>query len=146
MAVLTTIKGLPLAYNRDMQLDKEPLFSSVETVIGELKIMVKFIKGIKLKVDNISTALQDQTLYATELADFLVTKKKLSFRKAHEVVGKIIRHAEDKGVRISDIPEKTLKRFCKELFPKDVARVMNPHYAVSSRKSSSHKIPEIKFI
>ena len=75
MSVLTMLKGLPLSYNRDMQLDKEPLFSSIDTIKNGLKVMVKFIGGIKLKRHNINKVLEDETLYATELAEFLVFKE-----------------------------------------------------------------------
>ena len=74
MSVLTTMKGLPLTYNRDMQLDKEPLFSSTETIKEELKISAGLINGLILNEDKIHKALEDEDLYATELVEFLVLK------------------------------------------------------------------------
>lgn len=94
ISILTTMKGLPLTYNRDMQLDKEPLFSSVETIQDEIKIMAKFIKEIKLNKDKIKEALKDHALYATAQADDLVRKKGMSFKEAHDAVGKMIREQE----------------------------------------------------
>ncbi|MBN2120420.1 MAG: argininosuccinate lyase [Candidatus Omnitrophica bacterium] len=140
-SVLTTMKGLPLAYNRDMQLDKEPLFSSTETVKDELKIMAKFVKKIGLKKDSISKALCDESLYATELAEFLVYQG-VSFKQAHDLVGKLVQYSEDKKTKIKDIPDRILKSFHKKLDHKSILRIMNPHYAVSSKKS----LPQHKMI
>lgn len=95
IAILTTMKGLPLTYNRDMQLDKEPLFSSVEILSDELKIMAKFLKGVKLNIVSINEALKDKNLYATEEAYRLVKEKNIPFKKAHDIVGKAIRTQED---------------------------------------------------
>jgi len=90
VAILTTMKGLPLTYNRDMQLDKEPLFSSVEIVSSELKIMARLIKSLELNMAGIKHALEDEELNAVEQAEELVRKHGISFRKAHEIVGKRI--------------------------------------------------------
>lgn len=88
ISILTTMKGLPLTYNRDMQLDKEPLFSSVEIVKDEIKIMVRFIKGVKLNTDIIKRALEDKDLYSVDRAKDLVFKQGVSFRQAHEITGR----------------------------------------------------------
>ncbi|MCP4653322.1 MAG: argininosuccinate lyase [Candidatus Omnitrophica bacterium] len=143
-SVLTTMKGLPLAYNRDMQLDKEPLFASVETVKDELTIMAKFIKKLKLKKDNIDNALKDEHLYATEIAEFLVMKKGVAFKDAHDIVGKLIRHSEEKKVKIQNISDKLLSTFHKDLNKKILTKVMNPKYAVLSKKTAKSKIPKLK--
>ncbi|MEK6567774.1 MAG: argininosuccinate lyase, partial [Candidatus Omnitrophota bacterium] len=123
MALLTTMKGLPLTYNRDMQLDKEPLFSSVEIVKDELKILDKFIKGIKLNQEVIKKALEDESLYTVELAEYLVKEKKVSFAQAHEIVGKLIRYAEDNKCRIKDMEDNLLKGFSIHLDKKIIKAV-----------------------
>ncbi len=138
IAVLTTMKGLPLTYNRDMQLDKEPLFSSVEIVKEELKIMTKLIDNMRLKEENIQKALEDEELYATELAEYLVTKG-VAFGDAHKIIGKLIRYSEDKNIKIKEMPDKELKSFHRKLSHKAVIGVMNPQYAISSKKSLSDK-------
>lgn len=143
ISVLTTMKGLPLTYNRDMQLDKEPLFSSIETVKDELKILAKFIKGIKLKKNNIRSALEDESLYATELAEFLVFRG-VPFKKAHQLIGRLIRYSEDKKVKIRTMSDKLLKSFHTQLNQKEIRRIMNPRYAVSSKKSVSRRFPKKK--
>jgi argininosuccinate lyase len=94
ISILTTMKGLPLTYNRDMQADKEPLFSSVEIVKDEVKIMSRFLKGVELNKKGINEALKDKGLYATQRADELVRKKGLSFKEAHDIIGREIRSQE----------------------------------------------------
>ncbi len=134
MSVLTSMKGLPLTYNRDMQLDKEPLFSSTETIEAELRIMAKFINRLKLNQDKIHEALEDEELYATELAEFLVYQG-VAFKEAHFIVGRLIRYSEDKDIKIKEMSDKVLKTFHKKLNHKAIKKVMNPEHAVSSKKS-----------
>ncbi|MDD2752291.1 MAG: lyase family protein, partial [Candidatus Omnitrophica bacterium] len=135
MSVLTTMKGLPLTYNRDMQLDKEPLFSSVETILDELKIMSKFLKKIELhdtRIDNILT--QDISLYATEIAQYLVEKKGLPFKKAHDITGKFIILLERNRGKTNEIDDRELKKTCAGLTKAEIVKVVNPEYALSLRK------------
>ncbi|MCG2713008.1 MAG: argininosuccinate lyase [Candidatus Omnitrophica bacterium] len=141
VSLMTMMKGLPMAYNRDMQLDKEPLFSSVEIIKSELKIMAKFIKGIKLNKEIIAEALLDERLYATELAEFLVFKG-IAFKDAHDIVGKLIRYAEDNKTQVKQMPDKLLKKFCVKLNSSDVARVMHAAHAITSKKSIKRKVPK----
>jgi len=134
ISVLTTMKGLPLAYNRDMQLDKEPLFSSVEVIEDELKILSEFIKAIKLNEKKIKSSLEDDDLYATEIAEFLVNQG-VAFGEAHNVVGRLIRHAQDSNAKVKEMSDKELGTFHKKLKQKDINKIMNPEYAVLSKKS-----------
>ncbi|MFH2137053.1 MAG: argininosuccinate lyase [Candidatus Omnitrophota bacterium] len=143
VAVLTTMKGLPLSYNRDMQLDKEPLFSSVDIIKNELKIMAKFIKGIKLNKKVIAQALEDECLYATELAEFLVYEK-VAFKDAHDIVGRLIRYSQDKNIKIKEMPDKLLRTFHRALNQKDIKKIMTPEHAIKSKKSINRKKPKIK--
>lgn len=141
VSLMTTMKGLPMTYNRDMQLDKEPLFSSVEIIKDELKIMAKFIKGIKLKKKNINKALLDERLYATELAEFLVFKG-IAFKDAHDIVGKLVRYAEDNKTQIKLMPDKLLKTFCPKLNSSVIGEVMHSTHAITSKKSIKRKVPK----
>jgi len=138
ISILTTMKGLPLTYNRDMQLDKESLFSSVETVKSELKIVTKLIKKIKLNKKVIENALEDKTLYATELAEYLVYKG-VAFKDAHDVVGKLIMHTEDKKILIDELSDSELKKIHNELSKKVIHKVMNATSAVKAKKSIARK-------
>ncbi len=139
MSVLTTMKALPLTYNRDMQLDKEPLFASTEVIKEELKIMARLVNEVTLNEDKIDEALSDDELYATELVEFLVLKG-VPFSQAHNLIGRLMIFAEDSRVKVKELPDKVLKKFHNKLSHKEVVRIMNPEYAVSSKKSlSSHK-------
>ena len=90
ISLLVTMKGLPLAYNRDMQLDKTPLFESLNLVKEEVDVLARLIKGVRLNKSAIEKQLQDPGLYATLMAENLV-KKGIAFRDAHKIVGNIMR-------------------------------------------------------
>lgn len=122
VSLLTMMKGLPLTYNRDMQLDKEPLFSSVKIIKDELGILAKFIKEIKLNKKAVEKALEDEGLCATELAEYLVMKK-VPFAQAHEIVGRLIRYCEDNNCKIKNMPEHLLKRFCAHLNKEAIKKI-----------------------
>jgi argininosuccinate lyase len=133
-SVLTTMKGLPLTYNRDMQLDKEPLFSSVEIIKKELEILVKFIRGIRLNEDVIEKVMEDESLYATELAEYLVGKG-VPFKKAHEIIGRLIRYSEDKNLKLKDMVDDILESFSPHLSKKEISKIFDPTFAVKSKRS-----------
>ena len=90
--LLTLLKGLPLSYNRDLQEDKEPLFDTVRTVLGALKIMTRLTNEVRFNRERMRDAAGEGLLLATDLADYLVTKG-LPFRRAHKVIGKMVLHA-----------------------------------------------------
>ncbi|HDN86578.1 MAG: argininosuccinate lyase [Candidatus Omnitrophota bacterium] len=138
VSVLVMMKGLPLTYNRDMQLNKESLFSSVDTIKEELKIMSKFMPKIKLSRTKINQILEDESLYATEIAQFLVYKG-VPFKEAHHVVGKLISYSQRKKLKIKDMPNELIKSFHSKLNQKELIKIMTPEYVVSSRKSTSRK-------
>jgi argininosuccinate lyase len=104
IALLTLMKGQPLAYNKDNQEDKEPLYDTADTVIDTLRIYADMITGIKVKADNMRGALSQGFATATDLADYLV-KQGLPFRDAHEAVALAVRAAEQRGC---DLPQFTL--------------------------------------
>jgi argininosuccinate lyase len=102
-AMLTTMKGLPLAYNKDMQEDKEAMFDTLDTLTGSLRVMTTVIRNIKVDGKRTQAAAMVGYLNATDLADYLV-RKGLEFRKAHELVGKVVMHAIEQGKPLEDIP------------------------------------------
>ncbi|MFH1578167.1 MAG: argininosuccinate lyase [Candidatus Omnitrophota bacterium] len=138
ISVLTTMKGLPLSYNRDMQLDKEPLFSSVDIIKDELKILSKFIKGVRLNKPVIQEALRDENLYATEFAEYLI-KNKLPHKRAHTVIGKLISYSEQKKQKIGDMDDQMLAQFHPALTHKAVKRILNPRFVVEQKRSIARK-------
>ncbi|WP_018608478.1 argininosuccinate lyase [Uliginosibacterium gangwonense] len=108
IALLTLMKGQPLAYNKDNQEDKEPLFDAADTLIDTLRIYADMITGIKVKQDNMLAALGLGFATATDLADYLV-KKGLPFRDAHEAVALAVRAAEQRGCDLPDFSVAELK-------------------------------------
>lgn len=112
MSLLTTLKGLPLAYNKDMQEDKEVFFDSADTIIICLKIMTGMLGTLKINVDKMFEAVKKGFLNATELADYLVGKG-IAFRDAHKIVGEIVVYCEDNNKAIEDLTLSEFNDFCK---------------------------------
>ena len=109
MSILTTLKALPSAYNRDLQEDKEALFDSVDTVSAALKVFSAMVPELKMNRKRMEAAAKDPNLLATDLAEYLV-KKGTPFREAHEIVGKIVARAAKKGAKLNEIASVELKR------------------------------------
>lgn len=110
MTLLTVMKGLPLAYNKDMQEDKESFYDSLTTTIQCIKIMDRMIATLKAKPENMKKAVQKGFLNATEVADYLV-KKDVAFRDAHSIVGQIVIYAEDTNKGIEELSLDELLKF-----------------------------------
>lgn len=109
IALLTTMKALPLAYNKDMQEDKEALFDSVKNASICLRVLNAMLKEIKINADSMMEKAKVGHLSATDLADFLVQKKGVSFRDAHHIVGKVVAFAESRGKDISELDDTELE-------------------------------------
>jgi argininosuccinate lyase len=118
IALLTTLKGLPLAYDRDMQEDKEGLFDTVDTLQATLGVMAGMVRTLKVKPDNTAKAAGRGYILATDLADYLV-KKGESFRTAHEIVAKLVGYASGKGKTFAELDIKEYRKFS-PLFAADV--------------------------
>ncbi|MDD5195778.1 MAG: argininosuccinate lyase [Candidatus Omnitrophica bacterium] len=138
VSVLTMMKGLPLTYNRDMQLDKEPLFNSFEIVSNELKVLSGLIKTLKFNKQRINECLKDESLYATDLVYYLVDKK-IAFKDAHTIVGRLVKYSTDNNLKIKDMPENTLKKFSEEFIKADIIKLFDPRVSVESKKSILRK-------
>jgi len=130
-SLLTTLKGLPLAYNKDMQEDKEALFDTVDTVAKSLTILSMFLKEVRFKAESMLRATQQGYLVATDLADYLVGKG-LTFRKAHQVVGDIIRVAEKRSKELHQLDLEEMKHFSARI-EKDVYEWLDPHSCIERR-------------
>jgi len=131
IALLTLMKGQPLAYNKDNQEDKEPLFDTVDTLTQTLRIYADMITGIRVKPDAMRRAALQGYATATDLADYLV-KKGLPFRDAHEAVALAVRFAELKGCDLSDISLTELRDFS-PLIEDDVYQVLSLEGSLASR-------------
>ena len=110
MGLLTTMKGLPLAYNKDMQEDKEPFYDSAQTVLDCLFMMERMIATLKVKGERMKQAVKQGFLNATEVADYLVAKG-MPFRDAHAVVGKMVLWCEEQGKSIEEMTQEQLSQF-----------------------------------
>ena len=109
MGLLTVMKGLPLAYNKDTQEDKEGVFDAVETALISLEILKEAIKTMEVKAHNMQSACSVGHLAATDLADYLVEKCNIPFREAHFITGHAVAKSEELGIDLSDIEFKYLK-------------------------------------
>ncbi|MFH1996378.1 MAG: argininosuccinate lyase [Candidatus Omnitrophota bacterium] len=138
VSVLTMMKGLPLTYNRDMQLDKEPLFNSIEIVADELKVMAALMKTLTFKEDSIKERLKDESLYATDIVYYLV-QKGIPFKSAHSVVGKLVKYSADNALEIKNIPEIVLKKFSGVFVKREIEKLFDPVVSVRSKRSIRRK-------
>lgn len=118
ISILTVMKSLPLAYNKDMQEDKEPFFDAKDTVISCLKVMEGIISTLKVNKENLMKSVKKGFLNATEAADYLVNKG-MPFRDAHKVIGETVIYCEDKNLAIEDLSLEELKQFS-DLFCEDI--------------------------
>ena len=131
VAVLTVIKGQPLAYNKDNQEDKEPLFDAADTLRDVLAILAELLKGVEPRPARMREALARGFATATDLADYLV-RKGLPFRDAHEAVARAVRSAEEAGKDLADLAVSELRRFS-PLVGDDVKAVLTAEGSVASR-------------
>lgn len=129
--LLTLMKGQPLAYNKDNQEDKEPLFDTADTLLVTLQIYADMMRGITVNKANMRQAASEGFATATDLADYLV-KKGMPFRDAHEAVALAVRHAVDKGCDLSDLPLNVLQQFAAEISD-DVYAVLTLDGSLNSR-------------
>lgn len=131
VSLLTLMKSQPLAYNKDNQEDKEPLFDTLDTLRDCLKAYADMVPAIKSKKEVMRNAAQQGFATATDLADYLV-KKGMPFRDAHEVVGKAVGYCVEKSIGLSDLSLDTLKEFS-NLIEKDVSKALTLEGSVSAR-------------
>jgi argininosuccinate lyase len=131
MGLLTLMKGQPLAYNKDNQEDKEPLFDTADTLIDTLRIFADMVPGIRVKPEAMAAALRQGYATATDLADYLV-KKGLPFRDAHEAVARAVRAAETRGCDLPDLSLAELRQFS-ALIDDDVFAVLTVAGSLAAR-------------
>lgn len=132
MALIVLLKGLPLSYNRDLQEDKEPLFSAIDTTLSCLQALRVLLEGTRFNLGAMREALRGDFSNATELADFFV-KKGLPFRQAHDLVGRIVAECVKKGISLEEMPIETLRTFS-PLIDDSVGECLTPEAAVKARK------------
>jgi argininosuccinate lyase len=121
MALLTTMKALPLSYNKDMQEDKEGFFDTVDTLLSTLEVFSGMIKSLRLKTENTGRVVGQGYILATDLADYLV-KKGEAFRTAHGIVARLVSYAMGKGKSFGELSLSEYKKFSPR-FEKDIYSV-----------------------
>jgi len=139
IALLTIMKGLPLAYNRDMQEDKEPVFDAADTVMLTLSVFIEMLKNITVNKDAMRKAADDGFITATDLADYLV-RKGVPFRKAHEIVGKAILLATKQGCGLGTVPLREYRKLS-PLIREDVYDALSLEASVGRRTSYGGTAP-----
>jgi argininosuccinate lyase len=139
VALLTLMKGQPLAYNKDNQEDKEPLFDAVDTLKGSLAVFAGMVAGLEPQPRAMRAAVLEGHATATDLADYLV-RKGVPFRDAHEVVARAVREAERLGHDLAALPLATLQRFSPKIGP-DAKKVLTPEGSVGARNHAGGTAP-----
>jgi argininosuccinate lyase len=137
--LLTTFKGLPSSYQRDLQEDKEAFFAAHDQALAMTQIAAATLAATKFNETRLRDAAQDPALVATELADYLVACG-VPFREAHEVVGKVLRAAEQEGKSIREMPIERLKEFS-PAFGRDLSTVLTLESALARRAVAGGTAP-----
>ena len=140
IALITVMKGLPLAYNKDMQEDKEPLFDTIDTLLMLLPAFCRTLASAQFRRERMSQAMFRDFSTATDLADLLV-RKDMPFRDAHHVVGRIVRYCIDAKIGLEDLSAETLLSFAPE-FGEDAGQAATILSSVNSRISRGGSAPK----
>jgi argininosuccinate lyase len=140
VAVLTTMKGLPLAYNSDMQEDKEPFFDSVDTLEAILAVVPPMLASLTFRTERMRRAAAENFATATDLADYLV-RKGLPFRQAHSVIGRIVRFCETEGKPLDALGLVELRRFS-PLFDEDAKDAITVDASLRARSATGGTAPD----
>ncbi|MDO9312009.1 MAG: argininosuccinate lyase, partial [Nitrosomonas sp.] len=140
VALLTLMKAQPLAYNKDNQEDKEPLFDTVDTLTDTLQIYADMLTGVRVNQEAMRRSALRGYATATDLADYL-TKKGIPFRDAHEIVAKAVQYAEQKGCDLADLDLNTLQKFSPQI-ESDIFAVLTLEGSMQSRKHTGGTAPD----
>jgi len=140
VAVLTTMKGLPLTYNSDMQEDKEPWFDSVDTLEAILTVAPPMLASLTFRAERMRRAAGEHYATATDLADYLV-RKNVPFREAHEIVGRVVRHAIESTKELEALSLEELRRFS-PLIEADVHEALSVEASLAARNVAGGTAPE----
>ena len=138
--LLVLLKGLPLTYNRDLQLDKPPLFESVEKMQMMLQLLTKLFGSLKVKPEQIQKQLDNESFYSVDIMEYLIHKG-VSYREAHDTIGKMIKGCVDKGKRIADLTESQLQKYHPK-FELDMKKLLKPEVSVKRKQSHGSTSPK----
>ena len=139
IALLTLLKGLPLAYNRDLQEDKEPLFDAADTTLRSLRIMSRMLDSVEVDATRFEEEMGGGFLLATELADYLV-RKGVTFRKAHAAVGGVVGECAARGISLLELPLDVYRGYS-PAFAADLYLLLDPRSSIAAKKSAGSTSP-----
>ena len=142
MSILVVMKGLPLAYSKDLQEDKEPTFDAIDNILNSLVAINSLVKNLRPKKDNLFSAAQKSYSTATDLADWLVSNLDIPFREAHKITGNIVRYCEKKKIKLSELTIEELKGFNKKIND-DIYNVLDAEQSVNQKKSFGSTSPSM---
>ncbi|MDP8266667.1 MAG: argininosuccinate lyase [Candidatus Aceula meridiana] len=140
-AILNLMKGLPSTYNRDMQLDKPPLFESVETTKEMLVLMANLFSGLKIKKESLENGIKNEAMFSVDLMEYLI-RKGVSYRQAHDTIGKMVKTCLDKNKKISQLSTEEMQKYSKK-FSSDAKKLLNPLASVTAKKSFGSTNPKL---
>jgi len=140
LGLLTTLKGLPTSYQRDLQEDKEALFAAHDQVADMLAVAAGAVAATKFNTERLQAAASNPALLATEAADYLV-RKDVPFRQAHDIIGKVLREAEKQNISWTAMPLDALKKIS-PVFDNDFAKSLSVDAALSSKRVPGGTAPE----
>lgn len=140
-SVLILLKGLPSSYNRDLQLDKPPLFDAIDTIKNILEIFTALFQNIIIEKEALASRIKDESLFSVDIVEYLI-KERVSYRRAHDIVGAMVRACLDKGKNISSLSEKELKKYSPH-FSLEVKKILNARASVSLKKSFGSTNPKL---
>jgi argininosuccinate lyase len=140
VTLLTMMKGLPLAYNRDMQEDKEPMFDAIDTTRDSLVIFAALLEHTEFRTDRMEREAREDLSTATEMADYLV-RRGIPFRDAHAVAGRIVGHCVEQGCGFGALDLETLRRYS-PAFDEDIFSYLLPQASVERKRSAGSTAPE----
>ena len=142
MSILVVMKGLPLAYSKDLQEDKELTFDAMDNILNSLEAINAIVKKLIPKKDNLSSAAQKSYSTATDLADWLVANLDIPFREAHKITGNIVRYCEKRKIKLYELTIQELKGFNKKIND-DIFNVLNAEQSVNQKKSFGSTSPSM---
>ena len=140
-SVLILMKGLPSSYNRDLQLDKPPLFDAVDTIKDILEVFMALFGNIAVKKEEIAGRIKEEALFSVDVVEYLI-KRGSSYRQAHDIVGRMYRDCLDKGKNISGLSLKELKKYS-PFFSLDVKKILNAWASVNLKRSYGSTNPKL---
>ncbi|MFH0917630.1 MAG: argininosuccinate lyase [Candidatus Omnitrophota bacterium] len=140
-SVMILMKGLPSSYNRDLQLDKPPLFDAVDTMKDILEIFMALFGNIVIEKEALASKVKDESLFSVDIVEYLI-KKGLSYRRAHDIVGSMVVDCLDKGKKISGLSNSQLKKYSDKLTP-DLRNILNAWASVNLKSSYGSTNPKL---